>query len=145
LILYLDTSALVKLYAEEKGSDLVRQAVRASDFIATSLMSYVETRSALVRKGRSREISRPTLTRCRREFDRDWLRLHRLPVDEALVRKAGELAEEHALRALDALHLATADSLQVALRSAITFACFDADLNGAAEARGLAVLTRTQA
>jgi uncharacterized protein len=144
LILYLDTSALVKLYAEEMGSELVRQGVRASDLIATSFMSYAETRSALARKSRGREISRATFTKCKREFDRDWLRLHRLPVDEPLVRKAGELAEEHALRALDALHLATADSLQAALRGAVTFACFDVALNGAAEARGLALLALRQ-
>jgi len=142
LILYLDTSALVKLYAEEEGSGLVRRGVRDSDLIATSLMAYAEARSALARKSRSREISRAALTKCKREFDRDWLRLHRLPVDETLVRKAGELAEEHALRALDALHLATADSLQIALRDAVIFACFDDALNGAAEARGLALLVR---
>jgi predicted nucleic acid-binding protein len=144
LILYLDTSALVKLYAQEEGSQLVRQGIRNSVLIATSLMSYAETRSALARKSRSREISRATFTRCRREFDRDWLRLHRLPVDEPLVRKAGELAEQHVLRALDALHLATADSLQTALGNPVTFACFDTTLNGAAEARGLALLARRQ-
>ena len=142
MILYLDTSALVKLYAEEEGSDLVRQGVRAADLIATSLMAYAETRSALARKSRSREISRAIFNRCKREFDRDWLELHKLPVDEPLVRKAGELAEQHALRALDALHLATADSLQTALRDTVTFACFDGALNGAAEARGLALLAR---
>jgi predicted nucleic acid-binding protein len=107
-------------------------------------MSYAETRSALARKSRSREISRATFTKCKKEFDRDWLRLHRLPVDEPLVRKAGELAEQHALRALDALHLATADTLQTALRDAVTFACFDGALNGAAEARGLALLSLWQ-
>jgi len=144
LILYLDTSALVKLYAEEEGSDLVRQGVRASDLIATSLMAYAETRSALARKNRSREISRAIFTKCKKEFDRDWLRLHRLPVDELLVRKAGELAEQHALRALDALHLATADSLQTALRDAVIFACFDDNLNGAAEVRGFGLLSRWQ-
>lgn len=144
MILYLDTSALVKLYAEEEGSDLVRQGVRDSDLIATSLMSYAEMCSALARKGRSRDISRAALARCKRDFDRDWLRLHRLPVDEPLVRKAGQLAEQHALRALDALHLATADSLQSALRDPVTFACFDSALNGAAEARGLELLARSQ-
>lgn len=140
MILYLDTSALVKLYAEEQGSDRVRQGVRDSELIATSLMAYAETRSALSRKSRSREISRALFTKCKRDFDRDWLRVHRLPVDEPLVRKAGELAEELGLRALDALHLATADSLQAALRDAVTFASFDDALNGAAEARGLALL-----
>jgi uncharacterized protein len=144
LILYLDTSALVKIYAEEEGSELVRQGIRASDLVATSLMSYTETRSALARKSRSREISRAIFTKCKKEFDRDWRRLHRLPIDELLVRKAGELAEEHALRTLDALHLATADSLQTALRYTVTFACFDVTLNGAAETRGFTLLTRWQ-
>jgi len=142
LILYLDTSALVKLYAEEAGSGLVRQRVRDSDLIATSLVAYAEARSALARKGRSREISRPALTQCKKEFERDWLRLHRLPIDETLIRKAGQLAEEYALRALDALHLATADLMQITLRDAVTFACFDDALNKAAEARGLALLVR---
>ena len=140
MILYLDTSALVKLYAEEDGSGLVRRVVRDSDVVATSVVAYAEARSALARKSRSREISRPALTQCKREFERDWLRLHRLPIDETLVRKAGQLAEEHALRALDALHLATADSLQIALRDTVTFACFDDALNGAAEAHGLGLL-----
>jgi uncharacterized protein len=144
LTLYLDTSALVKLYAEEDGSDLVRQGIRDSDLIATSLMAYAETRSALARKSRSREISRAAFTTCKREFDRDWLRLQRLPVDELLVRKAGEFAEQHALRALDALHLASADSIQAALRVPVTFACFDDVLNKAAEARGFELISRSQ-
>ena len=142
MILYLDTSALVKLYAEEEGSERVRHGVRTADLIATSLIAYAETRAALARKSRSSEVSRPAFTRCRRDFEGDWRRLNRLPIDELLVRKAAEFAEQHALRALDALHLATADSLQTALRDTVTFACFDRRLNGAAEARGFALLTR---
>ena len=141
MILYLDTSALVKLYAEEAGSQVVRRAVAASDLIATSLLSYAEARSALARKCRGGEIARAALNRLRQEFERDWARLHVLPVDEVLVRKAGDLTEEYALRALDALHLATADNLQAVLRAAVTLACFDGALNGAAKKRGLELLT----
>jgi uncharacterized protein len=130
LILYLDPSALVKLHAEEAHSAVVRRAVAASDLIATSLMSYAEARSALARKCRGGEIARAALNRVRQEFERDWARLHVLPVDEPLVRKAGDLTEEHALRAVDALHLATADDLQAMLRAAVTFVCFDDALNG---------------
>ena len=140
MILYLDTSALVKLYSDEEGSKLVRQGVRNSDLIATSLVAYAEGRSALARKSRSRDISRTTFIRCKRDFERDWPRLHRLPIDEPLVRKAGEFSEQHALRSLDALHLATADTLQARLGDSVTFACFDATLNRAAEERGLALL-----
>ncbi len=140
MILYLDTSALVKLYAEEIGSEVVRRAVADAGLVATSLLSYAEARSALARKHRGEEITRSTLNRLRQEFERDWERLHLLPVDEALVRKAGNLTEEHALRALDALHLATADALQAVLRTTVTFACFDGALNAAAKTRGLASL-----
>lgn len=144
MILYLDTSALVKLYAEEAGSEVVRQAVADSDLIATSLVSYAETRSALARKGGTGHVARSALNKCRREFERDWERLHRLPVDETLVRKASDLAEEHALRPFDALHLATADFLQAVLRAAVTFASFDDELNGAAEVHGLELLARNE-
>ncbi len=144
MILYLDTSALVKIYAEEAGSKIVRQAVVDANLIATSLLSYAETRSALARKGRGGTIRAADLKKCRQEFERDWVRLHRLPIDEALVRKAGDLCEEHALRAFDALHLASADSLQATLGSLVTFACFDGALNRAAEARGLEPLSQTQ-
>jgi predicted nucleic acid-binding protein len=140
LILYLDTSALVKLYAEEPGSEVVRRAVAGSDLIATSLISYAEARSALARKCRGGEITRAALKRLKQEFERDWARLHVLPVDQTLVLKAGDLTEAHALRALDALHLATADSLQAVLRATVTFACFDGALNGAAKIRGLELL-----
>ena len=145
MILYLDTSALVKIYAEEAGSRIVRQAIVDADLIATSLLSYAETRSGLARISRGGEISGAELKKCRQEFERDWTRLHRLPIDEVLVRKAGDLCEEHALRAFDAIHLASADSLQAILGGKVTFACFDDALNRAAQVRGLEPLSQGQA
>jgi uncharacterized protein with PIN domain len=49
LILYLDTSAKAKLYADEPGSALVRQAVAKAEIIASNIIAYVETRAALAR------------------------------------------------------------------------------------------------
>jgi len=142
LILYLDTSAIVKLYAQEAGSNIIRQAIVDAELLATSLLSYPETRSALARKARGGEITRTDLTIYRHEFERDWQRLYRLPIDATLIRRAGDLAEEHALRAFDALHLAAADSFQAAMRAPVLFACFDTALNRAALLRGLRTLTQ---
>jgi len=51
LIVYLDTSALVKLYAEEEeGGELVRRAVAEAERIATSTVAYAEARAGLARK-----------------------------------------------------------------------------------------------
>lgn len=58
MILYLDTSALVKLYAEERGREEVQSAVREARVVAISEIGYVEARSALARKERERFFSK---------------------------------------------------------------------------------------
>ncbi len=137
MILYLDTSAMVKLYAREFGTDEVKSAVTHADLVAASLVAYTETRAALARKHRTGNFSRDMLHQHKREFEYDWARLYHLPVDGSAVRKAGEMAENYGLRGFDALHLACADSLQESLVSPVTFASFDRDLNVAAARLGL--------
>jgi uncharacterized protein len=137
MILYLDTSALVKLYAKEAGTLEVQQAVTNAEQIATSLIAYVETRSALARKYRLDQVDGAALRRHKREFEHDWAQLNRLPLDATTLRRAADLAELHRLRAYDAVHLATADLLQAAVRAPVAFACFDNALNEAASWLGL--------
>ena len=58
MILYLDTSALVKLYVEEDGSEEVSTAVRDASRVATSAVAYPEARATfarLEREGTSRQ------------------------------------------------------------------------------------------
>jgi len=95
VILYIDTSALVKLYAKEAGTTEVQRAVANAEQIATSLIAYVETRSALARKSRLDQVDDAALQRHKREFERDWAQLYRLPMDVTTVRRAAELAEQH--------------------------------------------------
>jgi predicted nucleic acid-binding protein len=75
VILYIDTSALVKLYAKEAGTTEVQRAVAKAEQIATSLIAYVETRSALARKYRLKQVDGAALQRHKREFERDWAQL----------------------------------------------------------------------
>jgi predicted nucleic acid-binding protein len=143
VIVYLDTSALVKLYVQEVGSTEVRRAVARADLVATSLVAYVEARSAFARKYRMAEIDAAALKRHNREFEQGWNRLDRLPVDETTIRRAGDLAEQFRLKAYDALHLATVDLMEVTLRSSVSFACFDDALNRAAARIGLSLVADT--
>jgi len=46
LKLYLDTSALVKLYVEEEGSATVREAIARAGTVATTVIAYVEAYAA---------------------------------------------------------------------------------------------------
>jgi predicted nucleic acid-binding protein len=140
VIVYLDTSALVKLYVQEVGSTQVRLAVARADLVATSLVAYVEARSAFARKHRLADIDDAALKRHKHEFEQGWNRLDRLPVDATTIRRAGDLAEQYRLKAYDALHLATVDLMEVTLRSSVRFACFDDALNRAAARLGFALI-----
>ena len=113
MIVYLDTSALVKLYVQEVGSTEVKRAVARADLVATSLIAYVEVRSAFARRHRLADIDDAALKRHEHEFEQGWNRLDRLPVDATTIHRAGELAEQYRLKAYDALHLATVDLMEV--------------------------------
>jgi uncharacterized protein len=134
VILYLDTSALVKLYVQEEGSERVLDEVRGASVVATSTVAYPETRAALARLRRERLISSSDLGRARAALDRDWRGLWILPVTDELAQSAGSLAEAHGLRGFDAVHLA---SFCLALEgpgpvAEVRFSSFDQRLNRAA-------------
>jgi uncharacterized protein len=140
VILYLDTSALVKLYVEETGSVLVRHSVGEAEAVASSSIAYVELRAALARRQRERTLSTHEHRRIVKALDKDWLELLAIEVHDSLIKTAGAVAQRYALRAYDALHLASCLLLQNQLGHAVTFACWDANLTGAAEKAGLTVL-----
>jgi predicted nucleic acid-binding protein len=129
----LDTSSLVKLYITETGTDVVRQLVEEASVVATSVVAYAETRAALSRLRRDGSLSTATLTSVKREFERQWPTYLTLDVTDRLCRAAGELAEQHALRGFDSIHLATFS--EVARRAGTDhtrFSSFDEKLNQAA-------------
>lgn len=135
--LYLDTSALVKLYVEEEGSPLVRKAVEEAEAVATSIIGYVEARAAFARRHREKRISLPDYRRVIRDFESDWDRYLVLQATDILIRRAGRLAEAHNLRAYDAIHLASATVLRQRLADTLSFASWDSQLQAAALREGL--------
>jgi predicted nucleic acid-binding protein len=137
VILYLDTSALVKLYVEERGSSATRALVEAAGSAYTVLVSYVEARAAFARMRREGALSGPELRAIVRRLDEDWRFYGIVEVSDALVRRAGALAEKRALRAFDSIQLAAA--LEVRDGGApLEFVCFDDRLRAAARAERLA-------
>lgn len=135
--LYLDTSALVKLYVEENGSPLVREAVADAETVATSIIAYVEARAAFARCRRERRFSPGDYRRTIQDFNADWEHCLLLEITDSLIREAAELSEVHALRAYDAIHLASAKALGERLGEQVLFASWDSDLLAAAGREGL--------
>ena len=71
MILYLDTSALVKLYVDEPGRERVEAAVRNAERIATVRVTYAEARAAFARQRRERAITARDLRTLVRALDED--------------------------------------------------------------------------
>lgn len=139
MILYLDTSALVKLYVEEEGSETVRNACAQAQIIPTSRLAYVEARAAFARAFYEKRMRKESYKTVLQDFHQDWDNYFILEVTGALVRQAGDLAEHHQLRALDAIHLASALRVQDQAQGDLQFFCFDQKLRRAAKAQGLVV------
>lgn len=141
MILYLDTSAFIKLYAVEVGAEKVRAAAAAAALIHAHWIAYAEMRSALARMHRMGRQSADAYRRSKREFEADWRALNAIMPDERMLRRAGDLAERFELRAYDSVHLAAADSLRVgAGTESLCFASFDDRLNRAAAELGFQLL-----
>lgn len=139
MIVYLDTSALVKLYvAEEDGRELVCRAVEESEGVATSTVAYAEARAGLARKHREGIFTADELRRAVSDLDEDWPTYDRLNVSDPVSCLAGELAERHALRGYDAVHLASAVRISERFED-LRFLAFDDRLNDAAGNTNLAV------
>jgi predicted nucleic acid-binding protein len=135
-MLYLDTSALVKLYIREPGSREVEALVKENEpWVLTSLVAFVETFSMLLRSLREGRITRPVYQRQERAFLADWETWHVVGLSQLLLAPVERLIERYGLRGFDAIHLCTALSV-----GHPEFACFDARLRAAAGAEGLPVV-----
>lgn len=136
MILYLDTSSLVKLYTEEEGPYDVLACLAEATVVATCQIAYAEARAAFARKRKNGEFGEKEYQEVLRSFHRDWERLFAIGVSEDVVKLAGELAERHSLRGFDAIHLASAKLLMEKVNSPIVFSCADERLQGAARTEG---------
>ena len=130
MIVYLDTSSLVKLYVEEDGSALIENLVGGSTAVATSMVAYAEARAAFARRMREGSFTKTDYRNLVLSFERDWINYLQVKVTQELIQLAGNLAEKHALRGFDAIHLASA----VALTKSdipVLFSCYDKKLQEA--------------
>jgi predicted nucleic acid-binding protein len=134
MILFLDASALVKRYIQEKGSQDVKAWIEAADMVVTGLISRVEIAAAIARAGRMKLITADGSLVALRQFRSEWESFYRLPITENTVARGDSLAVEHDLRGFDATHLACALIWQETLGMPVTLASFDSQLIEAARA-----------
>lgn len=140
MIVYLDTSSLVKLYAEETGSEKIRDIAYNATVISTSKVAYAEARAAFARKQKEDGFSINTLRKIVEDLNRDWESYFIIEITDGLIRSAGDIAEKHLLRGFDSIHLASAINLKDKTGAEIYFSSNDTKLNRAAEKEKILVL-----
>lgn len=142
-VYYLDTSALVKLYVQEPGTDVVLSLTSdlENDRLAILDLARVEFRAAVRRRERASDIDSAQAFQILSLFDEHLSELYLTqPCNSSVVEEAVRLLDHHALRAYDALQLAGAVVLQGNGLSEMTLVCADKDLVKAAKTEGLTVI-----
>lgn len=140
MIIYLDTSALVKRYVSELGSSEIRSAIKSATAIGSGLIARAEMAAALAKLHRMEVLSIEVARRYFLRFDGDWQGMIKIGVSEEIVGYAGELAWQYGLRGYDAVHLSSALAWRDAMDEAVTMATFDKRLWQAARDSGLSVI-----
>ena len=120
MILFCDTSALLKLFVQEEHTDAMQASAAAADALAVSRLSWPECMSALARRAREAPRDASALAQTRQ------------------VELAGDYAEAFALRAYDSVQLAALQTLRLQSGEEVRFACFDSRLAKAAAVLGVA-------
>ncbi len=136
-MIYLDTSALVKRFINEKGSPLVQSLVQGANAVATAKIAYAEIFAGLTRKLREGHLSKAQYSLACRQFENDWLAYVRVELQDEILALARDLIQRHSLKGFDAVHLASALCLKTALGEEMRFAAADKNLLKAAQAERL--------
>lgn len=121
-VYYVDTSAVVKRYAQEIGTSWMSRLADplSGHDLYTVRLTGPEAIAAIFRKVRTGELVQADATRAAHNFRTDWQHhYHVVDVSVSIADHAMALAERHGLRGYDAVHVATALELHT-LRQAMS-------------------------
>lgn len=152
-MLYLDSSALMKHYQNERGTDAFDKRLRSEyenlGHAFTSVLSYAEIHAIIARRVRERLLSAADGAAIHERFDADWvLGFTAIELDSHVLIFIRQIVRTHPLRGADAVHLASAlclrDMVNAGARLArhgekITFASSDKQLIRAAQQHNLEI------
>ena len=149
-MLYVDSSALIKHYIRETGTDaLEAKLIEPNTRVFISTLGYAEISAAFARRMREGLLPRREASLLFARFREEWMfDLNHVELNVGVLGFIPRLVNDYPLRGPDAIHLASAlslrDSARLSMHAAtsvrsLTFASSDKQLNNAASAEGLAV------
>ena len=136
---YFDTSVIVKNYIREAGSDRARQLLR-SHRVVTSAIAAIETISAFRRNLASKAIDEAGYSVISKRFQKDRAKLAVLELSDNILASAEQYVDNYNVRALDAIHLATAMVMGVRFPKQLPFITSDSNQRAAGLQLGLKIV-----
>ena len=136
---YFDTSAWLKLYINEEGSDTVRELVDSYTIVSSSILR-TESFAAIKRRHTARQISKTTFAKLIKQIGADVDNIDILPLLDLHIRRAERIVLETNSATLDALHIASALVFSELSGEIISFLTADKRQAESAEQLGLKVI-----
>lgn len=131
MTLYVDTSALLKRYIDERDSDVAAQLMAADAVLVTSRLTEIE-----IRRNLARLLDTEDALQARRSLAEDLDAFALVGLDATTCNAAARIAEQTLCRSLDSIHLAAAQRAG----SDTTVLTFDLRQAQAARSIGLSVI-----
>lgn len=122
--IYIDTSAYLKIFLKEKGSDKVRRLVKENRLLASAILTS-ECFSAFSRRRQAKEIDDKTFDRLVNRVKKDLPYIEIVRLTDDVLRKTEEILLHATVRTLDAVHIASALLFQESTGVVLTFVTSD--------------------
>jgi uncharacterized protein len=136
---YFDTSALLKRYVDERGAIHARRLIRRYR-VLSSAIAPLEAVSALCRRQRAGELKTADFEAITLRLRADWDYWELVEIGSGVLDRAEGIIRQTGVRALDALHLASASMFQTEAEAEAPFVTGDDKQRKAASSLGLRVL-----
>jgi predicted nucleic acid-binding protein len=135
---YFDSSAVIKLYVQERGRAALLRLLRQHEVVASAILP-VEIRGALRRRAAENVIESRRLPAALQQLDSDRVQWNMLAVSTEILERAEQIVASQAVRTLDAIHIASAQEFAGRLQTRVPFISADHRQSEAAAAAGLTV------
>ena len=129
---FFDSSAFVKRYIAEEGSDKVEEICQETDELALCVICVPEILSALNRRVREKSVNRADYAAVRSQLLDDVRDAQIINLTDDVIAYTMLVLEQNPVRAMDALHIASAKAWKADL-----FVTADKDQSRAARSMGL--------
>jgi uncharacterized protein len=115
--LFFDTSALLKKYISEIGSDNVDKLFMSAQEIFVSTIAQIESISALKRLVIEKEITETNYEDIKNEITQDFQFFNVIDLNNEIINSSIEMIDKYQLKSLDSIQLGTA----IVLRKEISY------------------------